>query len=229
MAIRYIGSAIIDIRYRDRGDYAGRIVAGKCSWRFQDLHAPQAGLGAGVAYDSSKAYDKMAGSAVSFGSYFTSDNRGEDTPDWAPEPDVADAINDATAWAMDDKGNYDVRRTPPDVEENAAKAPKPRIGPYGMVPSVSGETWLENEVDGRRRARVRFPDGSLRVVDCEGVADTFFSVSCRAKIRGQIVRGYVTVDQDTEEFIFRPSSSDKGLLTSLLCGPAAEKLLSSSR
>lgn len=107
---RYIGDAVIDIAYHDAGDYRGTVTAGGHTWSFDRLMAPAAGMG--VAYDSPEAYDKMAASAVGFGSYYTTGNRGDDTPDWAPSAAVADAISEATAWAQDDKGQYDVRRTP---------------------------------------------------------------------------------------------------------------------
>ncbi len=113
MATRYIGSAVIRIRYRDCGDYAGTVSADGMVWRFDDLHAPAIGLGAGVAYDSSAAYDEMAASAASFGSYYTSHNRSDDTPDWAPAPDVADAIDSAVSWAQNDRGDYQVSRKKP--------------------------------------------------------------------------------------------------------------------
>ena len=60
--------------------------------------------------------------------------------------------------------------------------PTPRPGPWGQgVPHIGDTgTWLENECDGSRRARVRFPDGKLRVVTCSGVADTYFSIRCRS-------------------------------------------------
>lgn len=110
MAIRYIGDATVRIKYRDRGDYTGTISAGGHTWHFDELHAPRVGFGPGIAYDSSEAYDEMAGSAVTFGSYYTTYDRGDDVPEWAPEPEVADAIDEATSWAMDDQGTYDVRR-----------------------------------------------------------------------------------------------------------------------
>lgn len=114
MAKRYIGGAVVDILYRDRGDYAGTVSVGrKYTWRFSDLHAPPAGLGSGVAYDSAVAYDKMASSAAGFGSYYSSHNRGDDTPDWAPSARVADAIEEAVSWAQDDRGEYDVKRSRP--------------------------------------------------------------------------------------------------------------------
>jgi hypothetical protein len=84
--------------------------------------------------------------------------------------------------------------------------------------SASGQTWLENETDGRRRARVLFQDGSLRVVDCAGVADTWFSISCRARVAGHSVQGFVTSDSETGEFLFNPMSGEKALLKSLLGG-----------
>jgi hypothetical protein len=49
----------------------------------------------------------MAMSAAAFGSYYTTHNRGDDTPDWAPPPEVADAIDDAVS-----SGDvFEVRRT----------------------------------------------------------------------------------------------------------------------
>lgn len=110
MAKRYIGDAVITITYRDRGDYAGTVCAGRKCWRFNELRGPAIGFGRGVAYDSPKAYDEMAESAVGFGSYYTTHNRG-DAPDWAPPADVADAIEEATAWAQNDQGDYEVRRS----------------------------------------------------------------------------------------------------------------------
>jgi len=111
MARRYIGDAVIYIIYNDdSGDYRGIVRAGGYSWHFDDLHAPACGHGPGVGYDSSKAYDKMAESAVSFASYYTSDNRSDDTPQWAPSAAAANAISAAVCFAQDDQGNYEVRR-----------------------------------------------------------------------------------------------------------------------
>lgn len=111
MATRYIGDAVVRIAYRDRGDYAGSICAGKKCWRFSELNPAPAGFGSSAAYDSPEAYDSMAASAASFGSYFTTHNRGRDTPDWAPSAEAADAIDEATSWAMDPGGSYEVRRS----------------------------------------------------------------------------------------------------------------------
>ena len=109
MARRYIGDAVVTITYHDAGDYRGTVRAGGYSWKFDELNAPAAGFS--FASDSPEAYDKMAASAVSFGSYYTTHNRGDDVPDWAPSAKVADAIDDATSWAQTDSGRYQVRRS----------------------------------------------------------------------------------------------------------------------
>lgn len=111
MAKRYIGSAVITVTYHDQGDYRGTVKAEGKTWSFRDLHAPRMGHGRGVAYDSAEAYDSMAASAVSFGGYYTRGERS-DAPDWAPSADVAQAINDATSWARDDRGRHAVSRSP---------------------------------------------------------------------------------------------------------------------
>lgn len=111
MARRYIGDAVIDIRYDDRhNDYRGSVTAEGYTWKFTDLHEPRYGFGHSV--DSPEAYDKMAASAVAFGSYYTTHNRGDDLPEWAPSPSVADAIDNAVSYATNDKGQYEVRRRP---------------------------------------------------------------------------------------------------------------------
>lgn len=121
MAKRYIGDAIIRIAYRDaceangyRDDYHGTVTAGGRTWHFDHLRAPACGHGDGIAYDSSEAYDSMAASAVAFGSYYTTHNRGDDCPSWAPEAETADAIDAAASWATDEEGRglYAVRRKP---------------------------------------------------------------------------------------------------------------------
>ena len=116
MAKRYIGDAVITITYHDTAedpraaDYRGTIQAGGHTWKFDGLHAPASGFR--FAYDSPQAYDEMAVSAVGFATYYSWNNRGDDTPSWAPSADVADAIAEATQWAQDDRGKYEVRRTP---------------------------------------------------------------------------------------------------------------------
>ena len=89
------------------------------------------------------------------------------------------------------------------------KAPQPRerersLYGYAMASRV-GDTWMESECycypNGgmTRRARVRFPDGKLRVVRC-GIPDTFFSVPVR-KSDGD---GFICNDDETGEYVFRP-------------------------
>lgn len=116
MATRYIGEAVIRIAYHDSGDYRGTISAGGHVWRFADLYAPRIPTAghvgsAGVAYDSSAAYDEMAASAIAFASYYTSRNRGDDVPEWAPPAEVADAIESAALAGMAEEGGYEVRRS----------------------------------------------------------------------------------------------------------------------
>jgi hypothetical protein len=113
VATRYIGDAVVRITYRDQGDYAGSVCApGRRCWSFTDLRPPAVGFGGGVAYDSPEAYDEMATSAVTFGSYYTSHNRGRDTPDWAPPAEIADAIDEAVSGYQREDGTYEVRRSP---------------------------------------------------------------------------------------------------------------------
>lgn len=112
MATRYIGDAVVRIAYHDSGDYRGTVSAGGHAWRFSDLHAPKVGGAANrFGYDSPEAYDEQAAAAVAFGSYYTSHNRGGDCPDWAPFPECADAISEATQCETDDQGRYSVRRS----------------------------------------------------------------------------------------------------------------------
>lgn len=70
-------------------------------------------------------YDEMAESAVGFASYYTTHNRGDDLPDWAPSAEVADAIAEATEWAQDDRGDYEVHRTKRESPLVRAHRPNP--------------------------------------------------------------------------------------------------------
>lgn len=112
MARRYVGNLCVYINYSDCDDesYHGSIVVDGHRWAFDGLKAPPAGLGDGVGYDSSEAYDRMADAALSFGSYYTTHNRGDDTPDWAPTAEIADAIDAEACCYMADCGEYQVRR-----------------------------------------------------------------------------------------------------------------------
>jgi hypothetical protein len=121
MAKRYIGDAVITIEYvgetpDGRGNYKGTVRVGKHTWRFDELHSGVGGVSSGRGYgypaDSPEAYDEMAQSAVSFASYYTTHNRGDDVPEWAPPPEVADAIDEAVSIVLRDDGTYEVRRSP---------------------------------------------------------------------------------------------------------------------
>jgi hypothetical protein len=114
MATRFIGDARITIRFDGysppRMYYSGRVTVGRVAWEFDDI-----GLSEYVhkgAADSPEAFDAVAAAAVSFGSYWTTHNRGDDVPEWAPTPEVADAISDAVGMAQDEEGRglYAVRR-----------------------------------------------------------------------------------------------------------------------
>ena len=78
-----------------KGIYSGEIRVGKSAWRFRDLHA--------------WSTEQAVRSAVSFAVYYTSDNRGDDLPSWAPKAAMADKIQAATAHAQDDQGSYRIR------------------------------------------------------------------------------------------------------------------------
>jgi hypothetical protein len=115
MARRFIGDANIYILYYDEGDYRGSIVVPMdgppAVWKFKGLRAPGIGFGPGIAYDSPEAYDQMAQSAASFGSYYTTMNRSEDDDlEGYPSGEVADIINDAVSVVLHDDGTYEVRR-----------------------------------------------------------------------------------------------------------------------
>lgn len=124
MARRFIGDANIYILYYDRGpcamegDYRGSIVVPvdegpPAVWKFKDPHAPKCGFGPGIAFDSSEAYDQMAQSAVSFGSYYTTMNRNDEEGDLDgyPSGEVADIINDAVSVVLHGGGSYEVWRS----------------------------------------------------------------------------------------------------------------------
>jgi hypothetical protein len=54
-------------------------------WEFTDLASGCGGSRHGLI--------EMAASAITFGSNYTTHNRGEDTPEWAPPAELADAID----------------------------------------------------------------------------------------------------------------------------------------
>src|SRR5680860_1218209 len=66
MAKRYSGSLQISVVYDDKNHYRTAVSqGGKLLWRGIVNPAP-AGFGPGIAYDSPKAYDEIASSALAF-------------------------------------------------------------------------------------------------------------------------------------------------------------------
>lgn len=69
MAKRYSGNLKINVVYDDKNFYRTSVSSGgKLLWRGTVNPAP-AGFGPGVAYDSPKAYDEVASSALSFANH----------------------------------------------------------------------------------------------------------------------------------------------------------------
>ncbi len=67
MATRYSGNLTIRVLYKDQGHYKCSVTGPGVRW--SGLITPaRGGFGAGVAYDSEKAYDEIAESALSFAS-----------------------------------------------------------------------------------------------------------------------------------------------------------------
>lgn len=91
------------------------------------------------------------------------------------------------------------------------KTPSPRSSNFFGMRSTphhgENDTWLEPEEitypSGAmiRRCRAVCPDGIPRVVTC-GIADTFFSIPGRVKIKGKSTRGYISDKDGT--YIFTP-------------------------
>lgn len=93
-----VGLCYVDLYKSRGGSYCGTIFADptsdpldRTSWTFQNLRGPPAGF-------PDDRY--LAMSACSFGGYYTSDNRGDDLPEWAPPAETADAISEASWWVQ---------------------------------------------------------------------------------------------------------------------------------
>ncbi len=71
-------------------------------WDFEDL-----GSGCGGC----RTEISMAESAISFASYYSSDNRGDETPEWAPPGELASAIGDAADYTPERNEIPDGMRT----------------------------------------------------------------------------------------------------------------------
>lgn len=113
-----VGECLVDL-YESRHGYCGTIYADPTTdpsdrtlWQFDHLRGPAIGV-----HDERS----LASAACSFGGYHTSDNRGDDLPDWAPKPKVADAINNASAWVEEPDQVEELSELPEwcsDLEEN---------------------------------------------------------------------------------------------------------------
>jgi hypothetical protein len=87
-----VGEAIVVLDETSSG-YCGIVFADptinpsdRAIWHFDNLHGPACGV-----HDERS----LAVSACSLGGYYSTHNRGADLPDWAPEPEIADAIESA--------------------------------------------------------------------------------------------------------------------------------------
>lgn len=65
MAVRYSGAVRISVLYRDQGDYRCSVSSPDGRWSGYVRPAP-IGFGSGVGYDSPRAYDEIAKSALAF-------------------------------------------------------------------------------------------------------------------------------------------------------------------
>ena len=103
MIKRYCGELEVGLLYRgrtpdNRATYLGyvKLPDGR-RWRFADLSS-------GVGTDGTRPqdFDSMAQSAVGFACYWTSYNRGDNTPAWAPPADLADAFDSVAEVGEED-------------------------------------------------------------------------------------------------------------------------------
>jgi hypothetical protein len=114
MAKRYCGKLIINIKYvggTGGDEYAGSVslrTDGKL-WTYDltGLRCAPIGFGSGIAYDSSKAYDKMAEAAVSFACSVSGDD------DAARETARERASAMEYAMEIDARGEPLISRRPP--------------------------------------------------------------------------------------------------------------------
>ena len=108
MAIRYCGDLKIDLQFvrfthDGRAQFRGTVRTTNSKlvgvWPFENLCS---GVGGGE-----QEFDKIASDAVGFATYYTSQNRGDDAPDWAPSPALADEF--ARLAELGERGNL-IRR-----------------------------------------------------------------------------------------------------------------------
>lgn len=123
--VRYIGKLKVTITEclvngEGRWQYAGTVEtpSGKL-WKFEELCSGMGGY-AGMrnrSPESVDAIDRAAVEACSFASYYTTDNRGDDTPEWAPAAEVADEIEEEMLGELatehsESENHFWVRRAP---------------------------------------------------------------------------------------------------------------------
>lgn len=85
------------------------------------------------------------------------------------------------------------------------KPPMPRKGSHFGMPihnlEMSDGTWLEGEEFAypkggfTRRAYVRLTNGTKKVVACS-IADTFFSLPTRCRVKGKYTKGFLSVNSE---------------------------------
>lgn len=100
----YSGGVKIELEFvrvtnDDRDEYRGRMSCDEFTWEFDQLCS---GVGGGSP-------EAMACSAMSFGSYYSSNNRGDDTPDWAPPAEAADCFGNNAGYG---ESGYEVSNEP---------------------------------------------------------------------------------------------------------------------
>ncbi len=133
MAKRYSGNLQISVVYDDKGHYRTSVSSGgKLLWRGVVNPAP-AGFGPGVAYDSPKAYDEIARSALAFA-----------------RDEIADLDDDVE---FDDDVIHVIRRSPPapPTSAHAAKKKTPqstharfKIGDRVQIPAWHDD-WMRGD------------------------------------------------------------------------------------
>lgn len=111
MIKRFCGELEIGLHYHgrtreNRAEYLGYVALpdGR-RWQFADV---QSAVGA----DGTRAadYDEIAEAAVRFAIYWTTWNRGDDTPEWAPAAELADAFEEAAEYGEE---TYTIHRKAP--------------------------------------------------------------------------------------------------------------------
>lgn len=111
MAKRYIGDLEIEIKFNSQKNwYQGTVIGSQYRWHFNDLHlSPSDWMRLPV--DSDEAFDLVASAAVSFGTYYTTGNR-DYVQTIYPSAAGADMLEAESQFAIDEQGNYQVRRQP---------------------------------------------------------------------------------------------------------------------